>query len=72
MPLVTDWYWQDVSTQLARSELFDFLETEVPQLGDDVVQIEEKNQFISVYWKEAGDVTEVVDFLKRIVELRTS
>ncbi|GJL67267.1 MAG: hypothetical protein NPIRA05_22380 [Nitrospirales bacterium] len=47
----------------------EFLKSNIAKLSGDVVRIEEKNRFVSVYWKESGDVTEVIDFLERCTAL---
>lgn len=67
--LTSQWYWADAQSALKDGALYDHLSAQVDHLPADVKQIEEKNQFISLYWHERGEVTEVIDFLKRTVEV---
>ncbi len=67
VPFVGDWYWASPGSALVAGELSNHLSAEVAQLPQDVVRIEEKNQFVSLYWHERGEVSEVIDFLKRTI-----
>lgn len=61
------WYWSSPAVTLEAGALRDHLSDQLANLPADVVQIEEKNQFVSVYWHEQGEVSEVIDFLKRTI-----
>jgi hypothetical protein len=64
-----DWYWSSREASLVSGPLSDHLSNHLSKLPGDVVRVEEKNKFISLYWHEAGDVSEVIDFLKRTAEI---
>ena len=64
-----EWFWPSAKKQLDSGPLWDHLSAAVSELPGDVVRVEEKNNFISIYWHEAGEVSEVIDFLKRTAEI---
>lgn len=64
-PLVGNWYWESAAPGGELAGVSEFLVKELEQLPVDVVKIEEKNKFISLYWHEDGEVQEVIDFLDR-------
>lgn len=64
-PLVGNWYWEGAAPGVELAAVSEFLVENLAQLPADVVKVEEKNQFISLYWHEDGEVQEVIDFLER-------
>tara|TARA_R110002073_G_scaffold6938_5_gene40187 strand:- start:4094 stop:4612 length:519 start_codon:yes stop_codon:yes gene_type:complete len=68
-PLLGDWYWEADAPGNELNRVLGFLTANLAQLPLDVIKIEEKNQFISLYWHEDGEVQEVIDFLERCAVL---
>ena len=64
------WFWPDKQGQVEGAAVLDHLSESLSRLPPDVVQVEEKNNFVLVYWQESGDVTEVIDFLKRTAAVK--
>ena len=62
---IDDWYWPEQSARTGAASLTHHLSDSLQALPSDVVRVEEKNNFISIYWHEVGEVSEVIDFLKR-------
>lgn len=69
IPFTDGWWWADAENQLQIGELHDHLSAHVGKLPPSVLAIEEKNQFISIYWHEQGEVSEVIDFLERTLAI---
>lgn len=59
------WYWQGAALEPDKFPIAEYLSHQLDRLPPDTVKVEEKNHFISSYWQEAGEVQEVIDFLKR-------
>lgn len=70
IPFVENWHWASIDQELKANPLKEHLASTITALPPDVVRIEEKNNFLSLYWREAGEVSEVIDFLKRTVEIQ--
>tara|TARA_R110002110_G_scaffold127774_1_gene306840 strand:+ start:168 stop:731 length:564 start_codon:yes stop_codon:yes gene_type:complete len=68
-PITERWCWEDAPPSSALDNLVSFLRSNLDELPADVVLVEEKNYFISVYWHEVGEVREVIDFLERCVQI---
>jgi hypothetical protein len=66
------WYWPKDKSVAGDAAITSHLSECLDRLPSDVVQVEEKNNFVSVYWHESGDVTEVIDFLKRTAAIKPS
>ena len=66
------WYWPKDKSVAGDAAMTSHLSECLDRLPSDVVQVEEKNNFVSVYWHESGDVTEVIDFLKRTAAIKPS
>jgi hypothetical protein len=63
------WCWQDLPPDASMDKIEAFLASHLDQLPADVVQVEEKNYFISVYWHEIGEVQEVIEFLEGCAQI---
>lgn len=64
-PITERWVWQETEPGIELTEIKKFLAANLDSLPADVVRAEEKNNFISAYWHEDGEVQEVIDFLER-------
>ncbi|MFT5014815.1 MAG: hypothetical protein ACJAX5_002242 [Patiriisocius sp.] len=64
-PLVGNWHWEAAAPGVELAAVAEFLAVQLAQLPADVFKIEEKNQLVSLYWHEDGEVQEVIDFLER-------
>jgi hypothetical protein len=69
-PISERWVWQDEVPGPTQAEITAFLTTNLNRLPADVVKVEEKGNFISVYWQEDGEAQEVIDFLERCAAIR--
>ena len=69
--LDNNWRWKSELNEVMNKQLAGWLEDVAPNLPADVVQIEEDNYNICVYWHERfkGDEQVVLDFLKHSIDL---
>ncbi|HIG42387.1 MAG: hypothetical protein ABGY96_10720 [bacterium] len=65
---VKGWRWDGRLDKKISNDLNEFIVLNLAALPDDVMRVEEKKFLISVYWKEAGEVQETIDFLTGCAE----
>ncbi|MFT5211587.1 MAG: hypothetical protein ACI9CE_003326 [Flavobacterium sp.] len=66
---VTGWHC-DQSPQNGFSPVWEkFFQEKLPRLPRDVIRVEENKFMVTIYWKEKGEVDEVLDFLCTCTQL---